>query len=115
MKFQKLLFKDSNVTGANLDEFIDASIKFGVFDSDDVIRRVFDLYCDDAENDTLSLLGLKRIANELEHEPYKGDVNLLYKFAVDKTAGVTYIEFRDFIKKGLKSGTITLPNKEKNL
>jgi len=110
IKFQKLLFKDPKI-GVNLNEFIDAIINFGLFENDDVIRRVFDLYRDDTENDTLSLNGLKRIANDLETEPHRGDVNLLYKFAVNKNASVTYTEFRDFIKKEIKKGNIILPKK----
>jgi Ca2+-binding EF-hand superfamily protein len=114
VKFQKILFKDPNI-GVQLEEFIDAGIKFGIFDHDDVIRRIFDLYCDDTDNDTLSLLGLKRMVNEHEVEPHKGDVNLLFKFAVDKTANVTFVEFRDFVRKGIKAGTIKLPSKVNQL
>ena len=110
-KFGKLLFEKNPAKGAHLNEFIDAILKFGLFENDDVIRRIFDLYCDDAENDTLSLLGLKRIANELETEPHRGDVSLLYKFAVDKNASVTYTEFRAYIKSEVKSGNIVLPKK----
>lgn len=111
LKFQKLLFANDPNRGVNLEEFIDAIIKFGLFDNEDAIRRVFELYCDDTENDTISLLGLKRIANDLDVEPHKGDVNILYKFAVDKNTNVSWVEFRDFIKKGIKKGDIVIPKK----
>lgn len=111
VKFGKILFEKDPKAGVDLDDFIDAIIRFGLFDNEDAIRRIFDLYCDDPENDTLSMVGLKRIANDLEVEPYRGDMNLLYKFAVDKNASVTYKEFRDYIKAEVRKGNIVLPQR----
>jgi Ca2+-binding EF-hand superfamily protein len=108
--FQKLLFVNDS-EGASLDDFIDTCLSFGVFDSEDVIRRIFNLYRDDIENDTLSLTGLKRIVNDLEIEPYKSEVNLLHRFAYDKNTSATYKEFRDFIRTGIKNKTIVVPSK----
>jgi Ca2+-binding EF-hand superfamily protein len=109
--FQKLLFKNGAIDGANLNDFIDTIINFGLFDNDDVIRRIFNLYRDDVENDTLSLVGLRRVTNDLEIEPHKTDVNNWYRTAYDKNTFVTYKEFYDFIKKEQKAGRIALPRK----
>lgn len=111
IKFSKVLFDKDHRGGVTLDNFIDAIIKFGTFENDDVIRRIFELYYDDPENDTISMSGLRKITNDLEVEPYRGDMNLLYKFAQDKNTTVSYVEFRDYIKSEIKKGNIKLPKK----
>lgn len=112
--FQKLLFSGGHEFGASLDEFIDACLDFGGLSStnnEDIIRRIFNLYRDDSDNDTLSLTGLKRIVNDLEVEPQMGEINLLHRFTYDKNIKTDYNEFRDFIKKGIKNGSIKMPIK----
>jgi Ca2+-binding EF-hand superfamily protein len=97
----------------NLNEFIDSILLFTCLDNDDAIRRIWNLYCDDIDNDTLSLVGLKKLANDLEVEPHRNNINMIYKFAVDKNSMVTYKEFRDFIKSEVKKNNIKLPSIKK--
>lgn len=116
--FGKLLFRKDPKKGVTLNDFIDTIILYGSQNgnsqkgssqNDDWIRRIFDLYCDNYENDTISLEGLKKLANELEAEPYKGELNLLYKFAVDKNSVISFNEFRDHMKNEVKKGNIKIP------
>lgn len=65
--------------------------------SEDGIRTIFNLYVDDPEEDTVSIINLKKIIEELKEEPSKREIDRLLQIKGSINAKLTFPEFYDFM------------------
>jgi Ca2+-binding EF-hand superfamily protein len=150
-KFGEILFSKNPNEGVNFEDFIEALITFEKNQTEEenkkqegyevkeknengnediIIRKIFEVYCDDIERDSISLEGLKRIAIDLESETGTGngtkidsitntinnnnhEGNIFFKFAIEKNSLCNFIDFKNFIKNEIKNGNVKLLNKFK--
>lgn len=98
--------------GCDFDNFCIAFWRFGNYENnDDAIRRVFELYVDDVERDTITLHGMKRIIKELKVKKLEDEIFDLFNNAINKEVEVNYQEFKTYIVDLKKRGKIQLPRK----
>ena len=67
--------------------------------SEDGIRTIFNLFVDDPREDTISILNLKKIIEELDEKPSQAEINRLLEIKGSVNAKLTFDEFYDFMKR----------------
>ena len=80
--------------------------------SEDGIRTIFNLFVDDPKEDTVSIINLKKIIEELGEEPSQREIDRLLDIKGSVNAKLTFAEFLDFMKKVYGEGN---PNPEKKV
>ena len=79
--------------------------------SEDGIRTIFNLFVDDPREDTVSIINLKKIIEELGEEPSQKEIDRLLDIKGSVNAKLTFDEFLDFMKKVYGEGS-TAPEKK---
>ena len=67
--------------------------------SEDGIRTIFNLFVDDPREDTISILNLKKIIEELGEKPSQAEIDRLLDIKGSVNAKLTFDEFYDFMKR----------------
>lgn len=67
--------------------------------SDDGIRTIFNLFVDDPKEDTISILNLKKIIEELGEKISKEEIDKLLMMKGAANAKLTYDEFYDYMRR----------------
>ena len=67
--------------------------------SEDGIRTIFNLFVDDPKEDTISILNLKKIIEELDEKPSQAEIDRLLEIKGSVNAKLTFDEFYDFMKR----------------
>ena len=79
--------------------------------TEDGIRTIFNLFVDDPKEDTVSIINLKKIIEELGEEPSQREIDRLLDIKGSVNAKLTFDEFLDFMKKVYGEGS-TAPEKK---
>ena len=103
MKLVKIFEDPKYKRGVDFDSFVDGIIWYGDLQDDDAIRRIFDLYVDDLEKETISLHGMKRIVNELKVKKFQDQIYELFTFAINKEIDINFGEFKEYVLKNRKN------------
>jgi Ca2+-binding EF-hand superfamily protein len=86
--------------GIDFDNFVDAiNNKLGDKESKDGIRRIFDLFIDDPQGDTITLSSLKRIARELGEQMSAEELKDMLARASSNGTELTFDEFYEIMTK----------------
>jgi Ca2+-binding EF-hand superfamily protein len=86
--------------GIDFDNFVDAiNNKLGDKESKDGIRRIFDLFIDDPQSDTITLSSLKRIARELGEQMSAEELKDMLQRASSNGTELSFEEFYDIMTK----------------
>lgn len=86
--------------GINFDDFVDAiNQKLGDKESKEGIRRIFDLFIDDPNADTITLSSLKKIAKELGENMTDEELKDMLERASQNGVELTFEEFYDIMTK----------------
>lgn len=86
--------------GINFDSFVEAiNNKLGDKESREGIRRIFDLFIDDPQNETITLASLKRIARELGEQMSAEELKDMLERASTSGMELTFDEFYDIMTK----------------
>ena len=75
--------------------------------TNDGIRIIFELFVDDFEKDTISILKMKKILCELEDENGINELNNIFNFKDNNNARLNYNQFYHYMKKTYGSDEIT--------
>ena len=67
--------------------------------SEDGIRTIFNLFVDDPREDTVSIINLKKIIEELGEEPSQREIDRLLEIKGSVNAKLTFDEFLDFMRR----------------
>ena len=67
--------------------------------SEDGIRTIFNLFVDDPREDSISILNLKKIIEELGERQSQNEINRLLEIKGSVNAKLTFDEFYDFMKR----------------
>jgi Ca2+-binding EF-hand superfamily protein len=73
--------------------------------SEDGIRTIFNLFVDDPREDTVSIINLKKIIEELGEEPSQREIDRLLEIKGSVNAKLTFDEFLDFMRKVYGEGS----------
>ena len=73
--------------------------------SEDGIRTIFNLFVDDPKEDTVSIINLKRIIEELGEEPSQREIDRLLEIKGSVNAKLTFDEFLEFMRKVYGEGS----------
>jgi Ca2+-binding EF-hand superfamily protein len=111
LKFAKYFNDPKFKRGVDFDGFVEAIVEFGNLDGEEGIRRIFELYIDDIDQYTITLIGMKRIVKELNSGELQDQIHDLFKYAINKDVDLTYQEFRDHVLRGIHEGRIKIPKK----
>ena len=79
--------------------------------SEDGIRTIFNLFVDDPREDTISIINLKKIIEELGEEPSQREIDRLLEIKGSVNAKLTFDEFLDFMRKVYGEGSSTTEKK----
>ena len=100
------LIKDLDTTenakrgGIDFDAFVEAiNNKLGDKESKEGIRRIFDLFIDDPQSDSITLNSLKRIARELGEQMSAEELRDMLARASNNNLELTFEEFYDIMTK----------------
>jgi centrin-1 len=86
--------------GIDFDTFVDAiNEKLGDKDTKDGIRRIFNLFIDDPNTETITLSSLKRIAKELGENMSPEDLKDMLQRASSNGTDLTFDEFYEIMTK----------------
>ena len=86
--------------GINFDDFVDAiNGKLGDKESKEGIRRIFDLFIDDPNADTIILSSLKKISKELGENMSDKELKDMLERASENGVELTFEEFYDIMTK----------------
>ena len=86
--------------GINFDDFVDAiNDKLGDKESKEGIRRIFDLFIDDPNADTITLSSLKKISKELGENMNDKELKDMLEIASKNGVELTFEEFYDIMTK----------------
>ena len=86
--------------GINFDDFVDAiNDKLGDKESKEGIRRIFDLFIDDPNADTITLSSLKKISKELGENMSDEELKDMLERASKNGVELTFEEFYDIMTK----------------
>ena len=67
--------------------------------SEDGIRTIFNLFVDDPKEDTVSIINLKKIIEELGEKPSQQEIDRLLEIKGSVNAKLTFDEFLDFMRR----------------
>ena len=73
--------------------------------SEDGIRTIFNLFVDDPKEDTVSIINLKKIIEELGEEPSQREIDRLLDIKGSVNAKLTFDEFLEFMRKVYGEGS----------
>ena len=86
--------------GIDFDQFVEAiNNKLGDKESKEGIRRIFDLFIDDPQSDTITLNSLRRIARELGEQMSNEELKDMLERASSNGTDLTFDEFYDIMTK----------------
>ncbi len=86
--------------GIDFDAFVEAiNNKLGDKETKEGIRRIFDLFIDDANSDTITLAALRRIARELGENMTNEELKDMLERASSNGTELTFEEFYDIMTK----------------
>ena len=86
--------------GISFDDFVDAiNDKLGDKESKEGIRRIFDLFIDDPNADTITLSSLKKISKELGENMSDEELKDMLERASKNGVELTFEEFYDIMTK----------------
>ena len=86
--------------GINFDDFVDAiNDKLGDKESKEGIKRIFDLFIDDPNVDTITLRSLKKISKELGENMSDEELKDMLERASKNGVELTFEEFYDIMTK----------------
>ena len=86
--------------GIDFDSFVEAiNNKLGDKESKDGIRRIFDLFIDDPNSETITLSSLRRIARELGEQMSNEELKDMLERASSNGTELTFEEFYDIMTK----------------
>ena len=86
--------------GINFDDFVDAiNDKLEDKESKEGIRRIFDLFIDDPNTDTITLSSLKKISKELGENMSDEELKDMLERASKNGVELTFEEFYDIMTK----------------
>ena len=86
--------------GIDFESFVNAiNDKLGDKETRDGIRRIFDLFIDDPNSDTITLSSLKRIAKELGEQMGQEDLKDMLERASQNGTELTFDEFYNIMTK----------------
>lgn len=77
------------------------------------IRTIFNLYVDDTVDETVSLINLRKIINELKEEPSKKQIDKLLEKEGSINSRLTFEEFFDFMQNAYRKDFIEEPKENK--
>ncbi len=102
--FQLIAELDTNENAKNggieFDQFVDAiNNKLGDKETRDGIRRIFDLFIDDPNSDTITLSSLRRISRELGEQMSQEELKDMLERASSNGTELTFEEFYDIMTK----------------
>ena len=102
--FQLIASLDTNEAakkgGIDFDTFVEAiNSKLGDKESKEGIRRIFDLFIDDPQSDSITLNSLKRIARELGEQMSAEELRDMLARASNNNLELTFEEFYDIMTK----------------
>ena len=79
--------------------------------SEDGIRTIFNLFVDDPREDTVSIINLKKIIEELGEKPSQQEIDRLLEIKGSVNAKLTFDEFLDFMRRVYGEGDTSGDNK----
>jgi Ca2+-binding EF-hand superfamily protein len=79
--------------------------------SEDGIRTIFNLFVDDPKEDTVSIINLKKIIEELGEKPSQQEIDRLLDIKGSVNAKLTFDEFLDFMRRVYGEGDVSGDNK----
>jgi Ca2+-binding EF-hand superfamily protein len=79
--------------------------------SEDGIRTIFNLFVDDPKEDTVSIINLKKIIEELGEKPSQQEIDRLLDIKGSVNAKLTFDEFLDFMRRVYGEGDTSGDNK----
>jgi Ca2+-binding EF-hand superfamily protein len=79
--------------------------------SEDGIRTIFNLFVDDPKEDTVSIINLKKIIEELGEKPSQQEIDRLLEIKGSVNAKLTFDEFLDFMRRVYGEGDTSGDNK----
>jgi Ca2+-binding EF-hand superfamily protein len=86
--------------GVDFDSFVEAiNNKLGDKETKEGLRRIFDLFIDDPNSDTITLASLRRIARELGEQMSNEELKDMLERASSNGTELTYEEFYDIMTK----------------
>ncbi len=102
--FQLIAELDSNDNakkgGIDFDEFVDAiNNKLGDKETREGIQRIFDLFIDDPNSNTITISSLKRISRELGEQMSNEELKDMLERASSNGTELTFEEFYDIMTK----------------
>ncbi len=92
--------RNTNAGGASFDEFCQTvNNRLPDKESDEDLRRIFDLFVDDPDSDTTSLESIKRVADELGENIEEGELNAMLNKASKAGSRLTFEDFVAIMKE----------------
>ncbi len=94
--------RNANAGGASFDDFCQTvNNRLPDKESDEDLRKIFDLFVDDPDSDTTSLESIKRVADELGENIEEGELNAMLNKASKAGARLTFEDFAAIMKENL--------------
>ena len=91
--------RNNNAGGASFDDFCQTvNNRLPDKETDDDLRRIFDLFVDDPDSDTTSLESIKRVADELGENIEEGELNAMLNKASKAGSRLTFEDFVSIMK-----------------
>ena len=94
--------RNTNAGGASFDDFCQTvNNRLPDKETDDDLRRIFDLFVDDPDSDTTSLESIKKVADELGENIEEGELNAMLNKASKAGSRLTFEDFVAIMKENL--------------
>ena len=94
--------RNTNAGGASFDDFCQTvNNRLPDKETDEDLRRIFDLFVDDPDSDTTSLESIKRVADELGENIEEGELNAMLNKASKAGSRLTFEDFVAIMKENL--------------
>ena len=94
--------RNANAGGASFDDFCQTvNNRLPDKESDEDLRKIFELFVDDPESDTTSLESIKRVADEIGENIEEGELNAMLNKASKAGARLTFEDFVAIMKESL--------------
>ena len=94
--------RNTNAGGASFDDFCQTvNNRLPDKESDEDLRKIFELFVDDPESDTTSLDSIKRVADEIGENIEEGELNAMLNKASKAGSRLTFEDFVAIMKENL--------------
>jgi len=94
--------RNANAGGASFDDFCQTvNNRLPEKESDEDLRKIFDLFVDDPDSDTTSLESIKRVADEIGENIEEGELNAMLNKASKAGSRLTFDDFVAIMKANL--------------